>query len=284
MKYSLILLTLLPLFAFSQDNDFFLDQEYTVAADGTIDLSCDDAEVHITGSDRTTAHVVISRKVSAKGLVKGDQKFSVDVSERGGDLIIREKQTGNLSVSLGYIDEEYTIDIEAPRGVSLRVQSDDGNVTVQRIDGAITLQNDDGDVHLQECQGEAFDLRVDDGDIKIDQGQGELLVRIDDGDVSVQQGNFSTVDVSADDGDISLATSLSDQGKYRVAMSDGEIDLHVTGGGGEFDIRHDDTEIDSSGEFTLVKSNDDRTQLTLPNGTAQVDLRIDDGHVSLSAQ
>ncbi len=134
MQYLLILLTLLPLFAFAQDDDFFLDQEYTVATDGTIDLSCDDAEVHITGSDRSTAHVVISRKVTAKGFVEGDQKFSVDVTEQGGDLIIREKQTGNLSVSLGYINEEYTIDIEAPQGVSLRVQSDDGNVTVRRIE------------------------------------------------------------------------------------------------------------------------------------------------------
>ncbi len=137
---------------------------------------------------------------------------------------------------------------------------------------------------MQECRGEAFDLRVDDGDIEIDQGQGELRVRIDDGDVSVQQGNFSSVDVSADDGDISLATSLSDQGKYKVTMSDGEIDLRVTEGGGEFNIRHDDTEIDSSGKFTLIKSDDERTQLTLPDGSAQIDLRIDDGHVSLSAQ
>lgn len=284
MKYAPILLTLLPFLAFAQDDDFFLDQEYTVAADGTIDLSCDDAEVRITGSDRTTAHVVISRKVTAKGFVEGDQEFSVAVSERDGDLIIREKQTGNISVSLGYIDEEYTIDIEAPQGVSLQVRSDDGNVTVQRMAGAIAIQNDDGDLTLQSCQSEDFDLQVDDGDIEMDQGQGELRVRIDDGDISVREGNFSSVDVSADDGDISLATSLSDQGKYKVALSDGEIDLRVTEGGGEFDIRHDDTEIDSSGKFTLIKSNDDRTQLTLPDGSAQIDLHIDDGHVSLSAQ
>ena len=284
MKYLTILLTLLPLFAMAQDDDFFLDQEYTLAADGTIDLSCDDAEVRITGSDRATAHVVISRKVTAKGLVKGDQEFSVEVSEQDGDLIIREKQTGSRSVSLGYIDEEYTIDIEAPQGASLQVRSDDGNVTVQRMAGAIAIQNDDGDLTLQSCESEAFDLRVDDGDIDMDQGQGELRVHIDDGDISIRQGNFSSVDVSADDGDISLATSLSDQGKYQVSLSDGEIDLQVTEGGGAFDIRHDDTEIDSSGKFTLIKSNDDRTQLTLPDGSAQIDLHVDDGHVSLSAQ
>lgn len=283
MKYLLLTLAFLPLSVFAQDEDFFLDQEYSIAADGTIELSCSDAEVRITGSDRETAHVVISREVTTKGIVKGEREFDVQVSESNGDLIIEEQQSGNVSVSFGYFNEDYTIDIEAPVGVSLRVRGDDGNVTVQRIGGAITLQNDDGDLILQNCTGEAFDLEVDDGDIEMDQGQGTLTVRADDGDVTIQEGQFSSVDVSADDGDIALVTSLRNEGKYRLAANDGEIDLRITEGGGTIEIRHDDTDLDTSGQFTLVKSNDDYTQLSLPDGSAQVDLRVDDGHVDLSA-
>ena len=283
MKHILLLLAFIPALAFGQEEDFSLDKEYSIATDGTLELSCSDAEVNITGSDRTTAHVIISRKVTTIGVVKGDRKFTVDVSEKDGDLIIREKQTGNVSMSFGSYNEDYTIDIEVPQGVSLRLEGDDGNLTVQRIDGAVAINNDDGDVRLQECQGSTFALTVDDGDIVMDQGQGTLSVNIDDGDITVKQGTFSTINVSADDGDVSLVTSLTDEGEYRVAVNDGEIDLQITEGGGAFDIRHDDTELDSSGPFTMVKSSDDRTQLTLPNGDAKVDLSIDDGHVELRA-
>ena len=283
MKYHLILLAFLPILAFGQDEDFSLDQEYSVAADGTVDLSCSDAEVQITGSDRTTAHVVIRRKVTTKGFVESDQKFSVDVSEKDGNLVIREQQTGSMSVSLGYVSEDYTIDIEAPRGMSLKMQGDDGNLTVQDIGGALSISYDDGDVRLQGCNGDTFALNVDDGDIEIDEGQGTLKVNIDDGDITVNRGTFSDLDISADDGDVTLVTSLADQGNYRLEVSDGEIDLDITEGGGAFDIRHDDAAIDSSGPFTMVKSNDDHTQLTLPNGSAQVNVLIDDGHVELSA-
>ena len=192
MKHLLFFFALLPWCALAQDDEFSLDQEYTVAPDGTIELTCDDAEVRIVGSDRTTAHVVIHRKLTTKGIVKNDQTFDVLVSEQGGNLIIEEKQQGGISV-IGYVDEEYTIDIEAPEGVSLRVRSDDGNVRIERIGGAISLQNDDGDLLLQGCTGESFDLRVDDGDIDMDQGRGTLSIRSDDGDVTVKAGEFSEV-------------------------------------------------------------------------------------------
>ena len=94
----------------------------------------------------------------------------------------------------------------------------------------------------------------------------------------------SEVDVSTDDGDIALTTTLSDEGKYDIAASDGGVDLQIIGGGGTIEVRHDDTELDTSGQFTLVKSNDDYTELSLPNGSARVNLRVDDGHIDLRAQ
>ena len=283
MKYLLLTLILSPLFGQAQDDDFFLDQEYPVATNGTIELSCSDAEVRIVASDRETAHVIVNRKVSTKGFVKGKRTFDVRVSESNGNLTIEEQQSGNVSVSFGYFNEDYTIDIEAPVGVSLQVRGDDGNITIQRVSGAISLQNDDGDLVLENCSGTAFDLEVDDGDIQMDRGQGNLTVHIDDGDITVQEGEFSSVDITADDGDIMLATSLSNEGKYRLAANDGEVDFRIIQGGGTIEIRHDDTELDTSGPFTLVRSDDDYTELSLPDGGAQVDLRVDDGHVDLSA-
>ncbi|MGB3777844.1 MAG: hypothetical protein WA960_05770 [Tunicatimonas sp.] len=64
MKTLLMLLTLLPVLATAQDQDFFLDQEYEVSPSGTIDLTCDGAEVRITGSNRATARVVVKRVIT----------------------------------------------------------------------------------------------------------------------------------------------------------------------------------------------------------------------------
>ncbi len=275
MKYLLLSFALLPYYAFAQDDEFSLDQEYALAPDGTIELTCDDAEVRIVGSDRATAHVVIYRKLTTKGIVNNDQTFDVRVSEQDGNLIIEEEQQGGISV-VGYVDEEYTIDIEAPQGVSLQVRSDDGNVRIERVGGAISLQNDDGDVQLQDCTGASFDLRVDDGDISMNQGQGVLRVSTDDGDVTVKDGAFTAINVSVDDGDVALATTLSDDGEYDIVANDGGVDLQVIGGGGTIEVRHDDSDLDTSGQFTLVKSSDDYTELSLPDGNARVNLRVDD--------
>ena len=68
-----------------------------------------------------------------------------------------------------------------------------------------------------------------------------------------------------------------------MRVSDGEVNFQVTEGGGEFDIRHDDTKLNSTGRFTMIKSDDDHTQLSLPNGSANVDISIDDGHIELQA-
>lgn len=283
MKKALLLLTFISFAAFAQDNEYHLDEEYVIDADGTIALSSDDANVTITGASRSTVHVVVHRKVTTVGIVRGEDNFSMDISENNGNLQIRERQSGNISVT-GYSNEEYEITIEAPQGVSLQLRGDDDDFAISNIHGAIDLKNDDGDAVLENCGGSHFSFVLDDGNITLDQGKGELYIRTDDGDAYISNGHFTTVDASIDDGKLMIETSLDNAGSYTLAGSDADIDLEITAGGGEFDIAHDDVHITSSEAFGLLEKDESFTRLRLPNGNAQISIKADDGDIRLSTR
>ena len=118
---STILILCIGSFAIAQDNEFHLDETYSIDRNGTLILSSDDAEVFIIGSDRSNVHVKIDRVIESKGLRWGDRHFKVEVSEENGNLRIEDKQWGNQTGFVGYSMEEYVIRIETPRTVNLAV-------------------------------------------------------------------------------------------------------------------------------------------------------------------
>jgi hypothetical protein len=263
--------------------DYHLDQEYKMNEKGMISLRCSDAKVFITGSKRANVHVKIDREVESKGLVMGDEEFNVKVEEQNGDLVIEERKSSNVSI-VGYYSEKFTVNIEAPAGVSLRVRGDDGDYFITTIHGAIDMDLDDADVELAGCDGDNFVFRIDDGDIKMDKGRGSLELNADDADVEIQNARFSKINAGLDDGDFIVQTSLEDNGDYYIDSQDGSIFFTVAGGGGKFDIRHDDATVRSDAAFETVEKSDDRTRLTLGTGTAKVDIRADDARVRLAKQ
>jgi len=261
--------------------DFHLDQEYKMQSVGVIHLSSSDAKVFITGSTRATAHVKIDREVTTKGWVFGEEKFMVDVTEQDGNLMIKEK-SGSTNVGMvGYYNETYTINIEAPEGASLVIRGDDGDYFIKEVNGSIELDLDDADVELTGCKGNNFKVRLDDGDLRMDTGKGTLELDSDDADVRIRSAAFDKIMANIDDGDFVLETSLSEVGDYYIDAQDGLISMTVLGGGGRFDIRHDDARVIAEGTFDTVEKSDDRTRLTLAGGNAKVNIHTDDARVRL---
>ena len=109
----------------TRTGDYRLDKTYKIDEKGTIDLRSSDAKVFITGSKRADVHVKIDRVVESRGVVMGESEFMVEVDESNGNLRIEERQHSNVSI-IGSYHEDYTINIEAPSGVSLRIRGDDG--------------------------------------------------------------------------------------------------------------------------------------------------------------
>jgi hypothetical protein len=275
--------TLATLVASAQTKDgiFQLDKDYDMSPNGIVRLTSSDAKVHITGSARENAHVKIYRQVTTKGVVFGQEEFSVDVAEDNGNLIIREHSNSTVVGMIGYHYEKYEITLEIPQGASLQVRGDDGDYRIRNVDGAISLDVDDADVELSACSGDNFQFKLDDGDIVMDEGKGKLDIDADDADVQITNGRFTSVNADLDDGDLQLETTLANNGDYFINAQDGLVAMTITGGGGRFDIRHDDSRVTTEGNFQQVDRTDGRTAVTLANGNARVDIRSDDARVRL---
>ncbi len=265
----------------TKSGNYNLDQTYTLKAGGTIFLSSSDAKVTINGSTRTDVHVKIRREVNTKGWVFGEEEFTVDITEQGGNLSIKERSRSSHVGIVGYHYEQYTIDIEAPEGASLAIKGDDGDYLVRTVHGAIDLDLDDADVELVGCLGSDFRVRLDDGDLRMDTGKGTLELDADDADVLIRNAAFEKIMATLDDGDFVVETSLAATGDYFIDSQDGLVSFTVLSGGGKFDIRHDDARVITEGAFHVVEKSEDRTRLTVGNGNSKVDIRADDARVKL---
>ena len=266
----------------TKSGDYHIDEKHKISEKGTIRLICSDAKVFITGSDRTDVNIKIDREVETRGIYFGSDEFTVDIDEKDGNVTIRERSSSTHAGIVGYYNEHYTIKIQAPKGVSLVINGDDGDYLIDHINGAVDADLDDADIELVACAGEDFRFRLDDGDVKMDQGKGSLEIDGDDTDIEIKNAQFSRVSAEMDDGDFILETALADNGDYYINTQDGKVSFTVISGGGRFDIRHDDANIRTDSNFSTVEESDDRSRFTLANGNAKVDIRADDASVRLA--
>lgn len=263
-------------------SNYHTDKNYKINPKGTIRLTCADAKVIITGSDRSDVNVKIDRTVEAKGFGSRHEEFSFDIDDRDGNLTLRERSSSTFSGIVGYYNKTYTIKIQAPRGVSLILKGDDGDYLIESIDGAVDADLDDADIELLACNGKDFRFRLDDGDVKMDKAQGSLEVDGDDSDINIRNAALSHVSVDIDDGDFVVETSLADNGDYYINTQDGRVAFTVVSGGGRFDIRHDDANVRVDGAFSVIEESEDRSRYTLANGNAKIDIKADDANVRLA--
>lgn len=266
----------------AQENEYNLDETYSINKKGTIHLESDDAEVTIRGTDRSDVHLVVYHRVDVDGWeVKSGEGFRMEVENRGGDLYIREADTEGNRMLVGNIQEEYRITIEAPRDVALDIKGDDGTYEISDINLGLKLWADDSEINLNRMNGDNFDFKIDDSIIRMDEGRGTLNLTMDDSEFSVHKGDFSRIDALFEDSKVDIATSLADDGVYLIEMDDGNLKMNITGGGGEFNIRHEDPDITAGNNFEEVSSDEDRSIYRLPGGKALIEIEIDDGEIEL---
>lgn len=284
-KKLLLLLLCMGLSAVAQaqsTDTFDLDEVYSIDAGGTIELKSDDAEVTIVGTDRADVHVEVHYKMEVEGYSFGSRdRFDMEVREQGGRLVIEEQPRNFTGITLGSVDEEYTIRIEAPRTVGLSLQGDDENYEIRDVDGAIRIDADDADVQLTACRGDSFEFNLDDGHISMDQGRGRLRIDVDDGDADIRNGSFEEIDLNTDDGSFRINTTLADGGSYLFDADDAELELFVRGGGGTFTVSHDNADISTDRAFEQTVNEENESVYRLTGGTARVRIDVDDADIEL---
>lgn len=267
-----------------EEGEFHLDETYSLGTNGIIHLSSEDADVRITGSDRPDVHVKIDRIETVNGIRSGSRSFSVNVEEVNGDLVIKERRSGNIRFAIGTFRTEYKITIEMPRNGGLKIDGEDDDYVIRSVDGIISMRVEDGDIDLLDTKTRSLDIDIEDGDIRLDGGTGKLLIRTEDGDVDVRNGAFTRVDIESEDGDVAIETSLADDGTYEIVSDDADIDFVVLAGGGRFYIAKDDGRVSSTSDFKVEEERDHRVTLSLGGGKADVDIRVNDGRVRFSAR
>ncbi len=262
--------------------DYDLDETYSIKQDGLLSLKSDDAEVVITGSDRKDVHLVVWKRLSISGTfeILQMESFAIEVEETDGNLFIREN-SGGISIS-GSISmrEDYTITIDAPSGISLRLRGSDDNYTVNNVDGSISMRLDDGSAKIRDCDGDNFNLDVDDGDLEMIGGSGQLEAFVCDGDMKFDRGNFSSIDAACEDGDLEIYTLLSQDGSYSLDVEDGSIRFHVLDGGGDFFARYEDGRARASKKFEIIDEHEGYRHWRLPGGKASIRASVSDGSVN----
>ena len=273
----------LPVEAQSTD-EFHMDHVYSIDRNGKINLQSDDADVTITGSDREDVRVQVHYKMEVNGIrFGGKDEFEMLVEQKDGNLRIYEKEREfqEGGVTIGSVKEEYTITIEAPQGVSLNLEGDDEAYRVSGIDGQFSVEADDAEIVLNNCDGDSFSISMDDGALRMDSGRGALDVEADDSEIEILSGDFSTVYIDADDSEMSITTRLYDEGEYRFDMDDGDLTLNIAGGGGTFDISHDNADIRTDQRFEKILNEENRSAYRLDGGSAKVSIETDDGNIEL---
>ena len=286
---------------------FDLEETYPISAEGTIALTTRDADVTIIGSDRDDVHVEIHWRRTLTGIGAADVDFRVDVSSDGGDLIIEERRRNGVSMAVGVMRTRYDVLIEAPAGVSLRLEGDDDNYDIRDVNGAIAIASDDGEIRLRSCRGDDFDLKFEDGSLEMDSGRGSLRLRYDDGEADLRNAAFETVRVQANDGTLRLRGDLAREGRYEFSLDDGDAHLRlgdtargdftftmadgslaIDGGRGSIEVRYDDGDAVLRGgafERLRVQAGDGALEFDglVPLGASHV-IRLDDGDVRFRAR
>jgi hypothetical protein len=282
LLFSLVIIFTTSLAFGQKENDFNLNELYSLGENGTIYLIADDAEVTITGENRKDVAVKIDYHINSKGIEWGSREFRVDVEPRGGDLHIEEFKRNKVT-TMGYVSIDYKIEIKAPFGANLDINGDDDDYFVTAINGEISINADDADVNLKNCQGDRFFFDIDDGDVTMDEGRGQLTARMDDGDIEIRNASFQNIDYRGDDGDLAIETSISANAMFKLSGDDSTFDMVITQGGGTFTINHDDGNIDYDDNFRLMDKEGDRTVLSLTGGRAKVVISGDDIRVNLAS-
>ncbi len=220
------------------------EQTYSVDSCEELRLESSNANIRVTGSNRSDIHAV----VTTRGWRIADDEVRIIESQNGGRVSI-EVRLPRVRWSWGRgVSRSVHIDVEAPRSCSVvartgdgnidleeitggtRVRTGDGKIIATRLEGVVEMDSGDGDIDAISLRGR-MEINTGDGSISGDNLEGRLVARTGDGNVRVD-GRFDLLDLRTGDGNIvSTAIDGSEVGEqWRLQTGDGNLVLHLPDG------------------------------------------------------
>jgi len=212
-------------------------------------------EVHVEGSDAKQIEVKTEKRVTAvdeDSAKQADDASPVQISREGSDYVVRV----GVSNSGRHVTQHASLDIQVPRGASVRIDGKRGDVRVRNVAGPVTLTVDRGDVDVEDVTGR----------LKLDIRRGSLTAQRIKGGVEMD-GSGNDIQMSDVDGDVLV------RGEYSGAIAFANLkSLKWSSARTEMEIKKLPGKIDMAvGSLTISE----------PSGgvlvrTSSKDVRIDD--------
>jgi hypothetical protein len=247
---------------------------------------------------------------SGRVSVNGDDEPTIRVRVREEDLsdfsgreplaITRDGDQVRVAVNPESGALDLDMDILAPIGCKLRINTLEGGVDVHGLGAAVAIATVDGDVSVNHAQGPCtietvsgeislghssadITLTTADGDINAHDIEGTLRATVTSGDVRFIRSAFRSINLGAVNGDVTVETSLTADGTYRLSSTNGEIRLLVpAGAGASVRMKTQDGDIRADLPVMQVINSDKRSwQGMLGDGGADVYLESVNGDLRI---
>ncbi len=247
----------------SIEKDF---EESVDVADGVrLYLAHGDGDVTITPWNRDVINIKVRYRAEVEMIGWGKEPdFDVEFRSTDDAVYVTGKERDFPVVGYRRMTRhDYSYTISAPPYVTLHLNGDDGDISIEDWNADIECSLDDGDISLAAVSCDRVHLALDDGDVEILHFQGSLDIRADDGDITVFDGQMADVTIAVDDGDIEI---LESAGSFEIRIDDGDATLRRV-----------------SAEHLAMRGDDGNLVVELTNGGAvDIDILTDDGDVSIS--
>jgi hypothetical protein len=184
----------------------------------TLTVDSDDSALEVVASDRVAAGTVeVTRWFSGSVLVGQDPR--VTWAMKDDRLVLRLKCSGIVA------DCSARHRVEVPRGISVRVQDQDGSVRAHGFRDPLTIRTSDGSVRVGDTSG-PLELRSDDGSVRAGVSSRRVRATTADGSVHLELATVpDRVDTRSSDGSVSITLPRA---AYRVTTKTNDGSTHVS--------------------------------------------------------
>ncbi len=240
------------------------DTVYTEGAGKNFDklnIDFNNSDVKIVFDENADA---ISVTYPTKTSRNGKKLTSVSIVETESTLTLREKTHWIKNLFLwDFSDEKMTVTIPAGRGISLSVDTDNGDIKTEGkgILKDTMLSTDNGDVNTTGAEitsSGRLSFDTDNGDVKIGKFDTvSLSADSDNGDITLSDGAASDkIELSTDNGDVKIKGRIA-ASHFTVETDNGDVE---TESGGLIDAERTNIETDNGDiEIKLTGSKSDYT-------------------------
>ncbi|MEU1115251.1 MULTISPECIES: DUF4097 family beta strand repeat-containing protein [unclassified Streptomyces] len=230
----------------------------------TLTVDSDDSALELVPADGDAKGVRVTRWFKGKTVLGGDPTVTWKMD--GNRLTLDMNCSGLIT------DCSARHRVEVPRGVTVTVESQDGQVTAAGFREALKVRTKDGSVSVKDAGG-PLDLRSSDGSISVKGAEGPLDLRSSDGSIRADGVRSRKVAVDSKDGSVHLEL-VTVPDRIDAHSKDGSVDIAVPGRKGGAQVAYD----------VRTESHDGSVDVSVPrddHSPHRVNVRSADGSVKV---